>query len=466
MKMTCALSPASAARLFRSFWRSCHPPSVRGAGSFAECALTSGGVATEVMRRAAAKRNGDFMAARVPKQRQFARSHQTEIKTPSSAPSAQAPSLADSIPRDCLLRRNQTKPMNMLSRRRFLWLTSAGAAAVAWGENVPAVRFFTRGVVLTPEDFSLREWPEWAHSAGLTTIALHHGRAVSEVVKFVDSDPGQDTLAQARRLGLEVEYELHAMSDLLPRRLFEKERNFFRMDEKGDRVPDYNLCVHSARALEIVAENAVLFARTLRPTTGRYFFWGDDGRPWCHCSKCRDLSDSEQALVMENAVLKALCRHDERATLAHLAYAGTMKPPHQVKPERGVFLEHAPIGRRYDLAYAEQREGRDGLDHLDANLNVFPSETAQVLDYWLDVSRFSDWRRPAKKLPWRRDVFLADLETYAARGIRHVTTFAVFIDAEYVKRHGKPDALQEYGDGLRSKFSLPNLKQRDHAGAP
>jgi hypothetical protein len=46
-------------------------------------------------------------------------------------------------------------------------------------------------------------------------------------------------------------------------------------------------------------------------------------------------------------------------------------------------------------------------------------------------------------------VFLADLEIYAARGVRHITSFAVFIDAEYVKMHGEPKAIQEYGDGLR-----------------
>jgi hypothetical protein len=42
---------------------------------------------------------------------------------------------------------------------------------------------------------------------------------------------------------------------------------------------------------------------------------------------------------------------------------------------------------------------------------VFPAGTAQVLEYWLDVSRFSQWKRPAVRLPWRRDVLEADLAT-------------------------------------------------------
>ena len=312
-----------------------------------------------------------------------------------------------------------------------------------------APRFATRGVVLIPEDLTLRDWPDRVKQSGLTNVALHHGRSVFEVIKFVTSDAGQEFLSRSRRLGLEIEYELHAMNELLPRWMFEKNKSLFRMNEKGERVPDWNLCVHSAQALEAVAENAVAIARLLRPTTGRYFYWGDDGRPGCRCKECRELSDSEQALVMENCMAKALRRHDSRAQLAHLAYSTTLAAPRQVKPEPGVFLEYAPIARRYDIPYTEQMEGRDGLANLDENLRVFPAASAQVLEYWLDVSRFSRWKRPAVRLPWSRDVFLADLRAYAARGIRHVTSFACYIDADYVRQYGDPRAISEYGDGLR-----------------
>jgi len=75
---------------------------------------------------------------------------------------------------------------------------------------------------------------------------------------------------------------------------------------------------------------------------------------------------------------------------------------------------------------------------------------AIVLEYWLDVSRFSQWKRPGAKLPWRRDVLEADAQTYARLGLRHVTTFAVWIDADYVKRFGEPSAIQEYGETCAS----------------
>ena len=86
---------------------------------------------------------------------------------------------------------------------------------------------------------------------------------------------------------------------------------------------------------------------------------------------------------------------------------------------------------------------------IAASLPVFGKDDAQVLEYWLDVSLFSSWKRDAKKkLPWKRDVFLEDIAAYADRGIRHVTSFAAYMDADYVKQYGEPP-LDEYGEGLR-----------------
>ena len=315
-----------------------------------------------------------------------------------------------------------------------------------------AVAFRTRGVVLVPEDLSLVDWPERAAQAGLTTIALHHGTSPKAIADFIESAAGREFLAKCARLKLEVEYELHAMRELLPRAIFATQPALFRMNEQGQRTPDANLCVHSTQALHIVATNALRLARQLRPTTSRYFLWGDDGQPWCRCPQCREFSDSDQALLLENHLVRELRRIDPAALLAHLAYANTLPAPTSVKPAPGVFLEFAPIHRRYDLPYAQQTgpEAKDALPALEQNLRLFPAATAQVLEYWLDVSRFSQWKRPAVRLPWRRDVLAADAATYAQFGLQHVTTFAVWIDADYVERFGEPVAIREYGETLRS----------------
>jgi len=348
--------------------------------------------------------------------------------------------------------------------RRSLIKAAAFIAAGAMSKSVHAegVRepfFLTRGVVLTPSDIETLDWPARAQQAGLTTIAMHI--FPHQIAAFVKTDRGQAFLDACRTRSIQVEHELHAMSDLLPRDLFAKDPTMFRMNEKGQRSPDANLCVNSKNALATVCENAVNYAQILRPTTGRYFYWIDDAQPMCRCEKCRGFSDSDQALILENAVLQALRKIDPRATLAHLSYGRTLKAPTQVKPDRGIFLEFAPIHRQYDRPLSDRaapgdipaedfadRSHGEALDLLDANLAVFGSEGAQALEYWLDMSRAARWnRKNLRELPWHENVFLDDLKTYAQRGVRHITSFAVWLDGEYVKRFGDPP-LNSYGAGM------------------
>ena len=346
-----------------------------------------------------------------------------------------------------------------VTRRRFLKTAAAGTLgagvvlAKASGKEPPTTSpFKTRGVVVIVRDLETLDWPKRAREAGLTTIGTHI--TPSQVAAFVKTPKGEAFLAQCKEFGIEVEHELHAIGDLLPRSLFKKSPEMFRMNEKGERTPDANFCPHSKAALDVICENAVEFARTLRATTGRYFYWIDDGKPMCRCGKCRGLSDSDQALLLENRLVESLQEVHPGATLAHLAYAQTLDPPTQVKPDSRVFLEFAPIHRRHDnplakrdVTYGDLSHGRV-LDALDANLEVFPAETAQALEYWLDVSRFSLWKRDKTvKLPWHPDVFRSDLNEYARRGIRHITSFAAWIDGDYVRRFGEPP-LKEYGRGF------------------
>jgi len=94
------------------------------------------------------------------------------------------------------------------------------------------------------------------------------------------------------------------------------------------------------------------------------------------------------------------------STLAHPAYHNTLEPPRQVKPHPSVFLE-----------------------------------------YWLDVSRFSPWKRPAQSVPWRRDVFIPDLRAYAARVYRQ------FDDAW--SAHGAEYAAKRTADGYAIEGFIP-----------
>ena len=242
--------------------------------------------------------------------------------------------------------------MQHISRRSFFRNTTPALAALlvpsilarAAGARYEGLK--TRGVVLAVEDLETLNWPLLARDAGLTTIGTHI--TPSQVSAFIQSPKGRQFLADCRKYNIEVEHELHSMKDLLPRALFSQRPELFRMNEEGVRVADYNCCVSSTAALDIIAENAVKYAAILTPTTGRYFYWIDDAVPMCKCPKCKGFSDTDQAVIIENAMLRALRKKDPKATLAHLAYVNTITPPKDIKPEEGLFLEFAPIYRQWN----------------------------------------------------------------------------------------------------------------------
>lgn len=353
--------------------------------------------------------------------------------------------------------------VNVFSRRFFLRSALPAVTAFLAPGNLTNLysdkrkTLKTRGVVLTVDELSSLDWPRLAHDAGLTTIGTHV--TPSQVSAFIKSDKGQKFLEDCKKYNLNVEHELHAMSDLLPRSLFANNPTMFRMNLDGVRTADFNCCANSPAALDIIAENAVKYAEVLTSTTGRYFYWIDDGAPMCSCEKCHDLSPSEQALLIENAVIKAIRKTTANASVAHLAYITTMKPPVKVEPEDGIFLEFAPIYRSWSKPLSdktalpeinipsngEQITHAKTIDLLKHNLQVFPANTAQVLEYWLDVSLQSHWQKPAVKLAWNPDVCRSDVQTYVDMGINHITSFAVYIDDAYKNKYGDISFIKEYG---------------------
>lgn len=315
-----------------------------------------------------------------------------------------------------------------------------------------AAFFSRRGIVLCPEDLADAGWVQRAASAGLNVIGVHG--SPEPVLAFVESGAGEVFLQAARGAGLEVEYELHALGWLLPRDRFDEHPDWFRMDRHGVRRPDSNLCPSRPEALAVAATRARELAARLKPTTDRYYFWADDAAPWCHCEACRALSPSDQNVTAMNALLVGLRQAVPGARLACLAYANTLAPPQRVKPSPGLFLEYAPIDRcfRHSLSDAECALNRPFLAGLPALVEAFGADGAQVLEYWLDASLFSGWKRPAVRVPFSRAVLEADLATYARLGFRSVTTFGAYLDPDYLARYGEPP-VHEYGDCLCRCFT-------------
>lgn len=312
--------------------------------------------------------------------------------------------------------------------------------------------FESRGLVLSWNDITTLDWPYLAFKAGLNTLSFHASDAI------IASDAYKKFMTDCKSYQIKVEFEQHAMYDLLPRSLFEKDAAMFRMDENGNRVKDFNCCPSSKDGLEIIAENARLRSLKQSSTTGRFFYWLDDGGKKCLCPKCKAFSFSDQALLIENEIIKSIKKIDKSYSLSHLAYTDTIPAPVLIKPEPGIFLEYAPFERRWDTPLENRDARREGvatshgdyLDHLDANLKVFKAETAQILEYWLDVSLFSAWKKPAVKLPWNPHVCKSDIETYARRGIKHISSFGAYIDGDYLANHKDLSFVDEYGAFLNS----------------
>lgn len=320
-------------------------------------------------------------------------------------------------------------------------------------EPADTVFFRTRGLVMgwsEVSNASVLDYIDIAERTGLNTFSIYNAPFGTEVwTEFTD---------KCKDKGISIEYEEHMMSFLLPRSLFESHPEYFRMDNSGVRVSDANGCPSSEGALSEVYRNAIDIAKRYSPSNHKYYYWLDDGGDVCHCAKCAGLNASDQALIFENTVIKALKTIDPEARLAHLCYHNTLEPPKSVSPEEDIFLEFAPFYRRWDEPLANTWVmGRDGktthaeyLRQLKANLKVFPAETAQVLEYWMDDSLFSEWNTDKLvEVPWNKAVFLSDLKTYASHGIHNIMCYCAYVGPAYVQKFGFPYFIEEYAQGLK-----------------
>ena len=301
-----------------------------------------------------------------------------------------------------------------------------------------------RGVVVYPGDLTSLGREEWAKrfkQGGINTLGLHAATSndpIDSLEAFIRSEAGRDFLRLCEEKGVAVEYELHALETLLPRSLFAEHPEYFRMDEDGERVADYNLCFSSAEAVEAMRPQLERLLEWMRPSSHRYFLWPDDkqGR-YCHCPACSGMTPSEQTLLFENRLLALLREYDPQATLAHLAYHETLPAPRKVRAGDGLFLEYAPILRDYaDPLPPEQ------LEALKGNLLAFPPQTQHILEYWLDESMNARWKRDERPLLHFDPAQCArDVTLYRDLGAVSITNFATWLDGAYAAQHGSADAL-------------------------
>jgi hypothetical protein len=310
-----------------------------------------------------------------------------------------------------------------------------------------------RGVVIHP--FELTEtWLDRAEALSLNVLGLHPvggPKAEDSLRAMLDDMPRlRPLMDKARSKGMAVEFELHALSYLLPRTLFGSHPDWFRMNEAGERTPEGNFCVTSEGAQAYLRDAAEQLARRLPSGDHLYYFWLDDvtGQA-CHCDRCRALTPSDQQQTAVNVMLQGVRRFDPAARLAYIAYLDALETPRTVRPEEGVFLEYAPIRRRLDRPLADPScpENLAQFRPLPALLALYGTRDAKVLDYWTDNSLLSSWTYPPRPFRLKDEVMARDVDAYRALGFDSVTAFACYLGPDYEKLHGAPD-LRRYGEIL------------------
>ncbi len=300
------------------------------------------------------------------------------------------------------------------------------------------------GVVVHPEEIT-RSWEKVILNSDINLLGIHPVGGIGSherVRKLAEKGFPPEEKAILENLishGVKIEYELHAMSLLLPRDYFTLHPQYFRMNEKGERTPDFNCCASNKDALDIIADSAEKLAKTLPYPSGRYNYWLDDvGDAPCRCDECSKLSSSDQALKIYNAVLKGLKRADSNAKQSYLAYRGSSGIPVHVEPEEGILLEFAPFKRNFHIPLTHPDNAVSAKSASEC-IKYFGSNGAKVLDYWLDNSLYSGWKKPPKEFILDTDVVLNDIEFYKNLSYEIISTFACYLGKDYEELYGFPD---------------------------
>ena len=296
-----------------------------------------------------------------------------------------------------------------------------------------------RGIVIHDTDCG-DYWAARLEKSGLNTVGIHAAGGknahltLEACAAFVQTREWSAFRSRMNAAGLAVEFEMHALTWMLPRALFQTHPDWFRMDDNGVRTPLYNCCASSPEALDHLRERAAALAARFPSDTHRYHFWIDDvSEARCLCPACRAYSAAEQTLILTNAIAEGVRASDPQGKTAYLAYCEALQTPECVRPLPYVFLEYAPIRRDSDrlLFDAACPQNAAEVASLPALLDLFGREDAKALDYWVDNSRFSRWTLPPQRFALNEAVCQADVAAYAALGFEAVTSFGCFLGENY-----------------------------------
>lgn len=315
---------------------------------------------------------------------------------------------------------------------------------------------YNRGLVIYSEEIS-SYWNELLLNSRLNVLGIHpaggltDGKAVDDAIAHLNTKRVQLLLHKLTMEGIDIEHEVHALSWLLPRKLFSEHPDWFRMNEKQERVNDFNFCAFNKDALSYISKRSADLAQIFIPTTNRYHFWLDDVVDCkCHCRECASLSASDYALIAYNTILKGIKTINPHACQCYLAYHDTLNVPKVVEPEPGIFLEYAPMDRDLTRPIADKMSEKNAgqIKPLDDLLHFFGTKNAKVLDYWMDNSYPSGWKKPMKSFILEKEIVKKDINYYQNKGFETITSFACYLGEEYYQLYHKLPDITSYCDAF------------------
>ncbi|MGI6713869.1 MAG: hypothetical protein ACOX3K_02275 [Bacilli bacterium] len=255
--------------------------------------------------------------------------------------------------------------------------------------------------------------PEFLES-GIKTIGLHYNPYKNSATEYFDFiEKNQEFIIFLESKEVIIEYYFHAVSVLLNRELFKKKPHFFRVDQNGQRNPDFNCCPSNKRALKIIEHNAYKLAKKLGQKSHRYHLWLDDDLGndiSCQCENCRKLTLQKQNLLLLTAILKGVKKYDKMATISYLIY-GNEELKEGLSPD--FFIEFAPFKRRHDVAL-NHHENEAWIKKLELLKKI---SNFEVIEYFLSYN-LKDYLDCSVRVD-------NDLETYHKLGIKNIATFVV-----------------------------------------
>ena len=308
-------------------------------------------------------------------------------------------------------------------------------------------------ILIHPEELT-KKWIDRMADSGVDILGLHPrggktaADTLAELVSSFEDEEFRALIDYAISRGLEVECEMHAARYLLPTSLFVSHPEYFRMMANGERTADFNFCVSSEEAMSLVAQNAATLAKKLYRCRSVFYFWMDDAvNIHCKCPRCQEFSPSDQLLLAVNRMLTEIRRSIPDAKMAYLAYMDSLEVPTKVKPVDGVFLEYAPI-QKYSKTAAPESIQRE-RDMLLKQAEFFGWKDSKVLEYWLDNSLFSKWKKPPVRFEADAETVGAEIREYAALGFENIATFGCFLGEDYEELWGEAD-ISPFTEGMKS----------------